>query len=174
MTEKTLNILSRADAKRFGNPIYFTGKPCKHGHVAYRYTQSGTCSECINPKSDGTKRETTIEYNARQVTLQAFVELNVTVAPASFLTVKGIIHGLALAHDPSLLESDVWLSPRPTSGVLYRVRCHADDMAQVREVTNRLYADQCVDIERVRQGINATAIAEASKTTPPDLADIVK
>lgn len=25
---------------------YFTGKPCKHGHVAERYTMMGNCVEC--------------------------------------------------------------------------------------------------------------------------------
>lgn len=28
--------------------IYFTGKPCKNGHITYRYVQSGTCADCIN------------------------------------------------------------------------------------------------------------------------------
>jgi hypothetical protein len=25
---------------------YFTGKPCKHGHISERYTASGACVEC--------------------------------------------------------------------------------------------------------------------------------
>jgi hypothetical protein len=29
-------------------PTYTTGRPCKNGHYAYRYTQSGTCSKCVN------------------------------------------------------------------------------------------------------------------------------
>lgn len=174
MTTKLTEIISRSEAKRIGSHIYFTGEPCKYGHIAYRYVNSGGCSDCINPKTDKKPGPDMAAYHARHEALKDFVELNVTVAESSVLTVKGIIHGLALARDPGILEGDVWLWSRPTSGVLYRVRCHADDMAQVREVTNRLYAAQCVDIEEVRQGINATAIAEASKTTPPDLADIVK
>jgi 5-methylcytosine-specific restriction endonuclease McrA len=36
----------RADAKRLGLPTYFTGTPCKHGHVCDRYTANGRCLEC--------------------------------------------------------------------------------------------------------------------------------
>lgn len=40
-----LHIISRADAKRAGLKYYFTGKPCKYGHVALRYISS-PCVEC--------------------------------------------------------------------------------------------------------------------------------
>ena len=33
-------------AKLAGELRYFTGKPCKHGHVAYRSTINGHCLEC--------------------------------------------------------------------------------------------------------------------------------
>lgn len=36
----------RAAAKAAGETVYFTGRPCKHGHVAQRQTASGTCLEC--------------------------------------------------------------------------------------------------------------------------------
>lgn len=37
---------SRSAAKRAGNNFYFTGKPCKHGHIAKRYTRYGGCTAC--------------------------------------------------------------------------------------------------------------------------------
>lgn len=27
--------------------MYFTGKPCKRGHIAARYTESCGCRECV-------------------------------------------------------------------------------------------------------------------------------
>lgn len=36
----------RADAKRLGLLTYFTGHPCKHGHICERYTATGHCLEC--------------------------------------------------------------------------------------------------------------------------------
>jgi hypothetical protein len=37
---------TRAEAKRIGATHYFTGLPCKHGHIALRKTK-GACVECI-------------------------------------------------------------------------------------------------------------------------------
>lgn len=39
--------LSRKEAIERGSMTYFTGKPCRNGHRAYRYTSSGACSKCI-------------------------------------------------------------------------------------------------------------------------------
>lgn len=36
----------RAEAISLGLIHYFTGRPCKHGHVSKRYTQNGICAEC--------------------------------------------------------------------------------------------------------------------------------
>ena len=37
---------TRAEAKTVGAKYYFTGEPCKHGHVALRKTK-GVCVECM-------------------------------------------------------------------------------------------------------------------------------
>jgi 5-methylcytosine-specific restriction endonuclease McrA len=37
---------TRAEAKKTGSKYYFTGQPCKHGHVAPRKTK-GSCVECL-------------------------------------------------------------------------------------------------------------------------------
>jgi hypothetical protein len=41
-------IITREYARHNGLNKYFTGKPCKNGHLAERYTMSGTCQECIS------------------------------------------------------------------------------------------------------------------------------
>lgn len=40
---------SRSEAKAFGLPRYFTGKACKQGHVAERFT-AGDCVECARER----------------------------------------------------------------------------------------------------------------------------
>jgi hypothetical protein len=40
------NPTTRAEAKSTGAEYYFTGKPCKHGHIALRKTK-GSCVECM-------------------------------------------------------------------------------------------------------------------------------
>lgn len=47
---------SRAEAKAAGSKRYFTGKPCKRGHVAPRYTTDGGCKECCLEDSNNWKR----------------------------------------------------------------------------------------------------------------------
>lgn len=39
---------------RLGITIYFTGEPCKHGHVSERFVNSRQCYECLRQKR-GTK-----------------------------------------------------------------------------------------------------------------------
>lgn len=41
-----LEIVNRKDAKARGLIRYFTGKPCKNGHLSEKYTSIGRCCEC--------------------------------------------------------------------------------------------------------------------------------
>jgi hypothetical protein len=41
-----MELITRAQAKSLGLPRYFTGQPCKHGHVAERWTCACSCYEC--------------------------------------------------------------------------------------------------------------------------------
>lgn len=37
---------TRKEAIDCGEHFFFTGKPCKHGHVSTRYANSGACTAC--------------------------------------------------------------------------------------------------------------------------------
>jgi hypothetical protein len=39
-------------AKQNNERYYFTGKPCKNGHVSKRNTHNGTCYECVQKASN--------------------------------------------------------------------------------------------------------------------------
>ena len=43
--------MKRAEAKLLGLKIYNTGKPCKHGHFADRYTAGAKCVACASIQS---------------------------------------------------------------------------------------------------------------------------
>ena len=51
-----MEIITRQQAKEQGLARYFTGKPCKHGHIAERYNRSQICCTCSN-------EHTKIRYN---------------------------------------------------------------------------------------------------------------
>ncbi len=39
-------IISREEAYSTGKTRYFTGTPCRQGHVAQRYVRGGACVDC--------------------------------------------------------------------------------------------------------------------------------
>jgi len=41
-----MQIISRTEAKAKGLRFYFTGEPCKHGHVAERWVSCWVCVDC--------------------------------------------------------------------------------------------------------------------------------
>jgi hypothetical protein len=47
-----MSPITRKEAQAAGLPRYFTGKPCKRGHVVERYTSSKTCCKCGNDLSN--------------------------------------------------------------------------------------------------------------------------
>lgn len=42
---------TRAEAIARGEQYYFTGAPCKHGHLAKRITNARHCTECLKARS---------------------------------------------------------------------------------------------------------------------------
>jgi len=57
-------LISRQKALFQGLARYFTGKPCKHGHIAERYTGNKTCCVCANAASAKAKDPKKVyEYN---------------------------------------------------------------------------------------------------------------
>jgi 5-methylcytosine-specific restriction endonuclease McrA len=59
---------TREEAKKTGSKYYFTGQPCKHGHIAARKTK-GACIECLKvewAKGNETRAEYFREYNKRE------------------------------------------------------------------------------------------------------------
>ena len=48
----------RAEAVARGEQYYFTGTPCKHGHLAKRITSARHCTECLKARSAKNKSKT--------------------------------------------------------------------------------------------------------------------
>lgn len=52
-----MEIISKADAIAAGLKHYFTGKLCKHGHLAPKYVSGGRCVVCAKEHSTSTSAE---------------------------------------------------------------------------------------------------------------------
>ena len=64
---------TRAEAKKTGSKYYFTGQPCKHGHIAPRKTK-GACVECLKTEwaqANVTRAEYFAKYNHSEAGQQA-------------------------------------------------------------------------------------------------------
>lgn len=61
-------ILNRKDAKAADAARYFTGKPCKKGHICERYTKKSTCVDCDSArhKAENLSDEALANRNSRQ------------------------------------------------------------------------------------------------------------
>lgn len=46
MNQHAYSVINRNEAKSQGLTRFYTGKPCKHGHLAQRHVSSGSCCEC--------------------------------------------------------------------------------------------------------------------------------
>lgn len=69
-----MQIVTRKEAKATGLNRYYTGLPCKNGHVDYRYTASGACKSCVgesNGRFAPTGVETEPEVVAAKMVLDA-------------------------------------------------------------------------------------------------------
>ena len=52
-----MEIITRKEAQQQGLSHYFTGKPCKHGHIAKRYTSTKICFECDKARQTQLRQE---------------------------------------------------------------------------------------------------------------------
>jgi len=71
-----LTIISRKEAIEIGKSKYFTGKPCKHGHLSERYTLHKTCIMCNSAYAKTVKMKTWMKnHNAKRRLDPEFIAL---------------------------------------------------------------------------------------------------
>jgi 5-methylcytosine-specific restriction endonuclease McrA len=65
-------IISRKEAKAQGLIRFFTGKPCKYGHVAERWVSNKVCTECREQKDRSKKKN----IEKQRATVRAWYHAN--------------------------------------------------------------------------------------------------
>ena len=68
---------TRVEAKKTGSKYYFTGQPCKHGHIAPRKTK-GACVECLKVEwtADNERRKGEPKTEAAKAAGKRYYERN--------------------------------------------------------------------------------------------------
>lgn len=168
-----MEILSRPEARQKGLKTYFTGKICKNGHNSYRYTQSGTCAQCVKEANGATVDpvlDARKEAKAQlvQVRIRAFDDERDNIAAAAW--------ALAVMRFPVLTQGDV--DPRllpgdRTAGTgLYAFYCHDEDVGTLRAIgsaaiNQRSAASSRTVAAKREEVLRANLAAAYVDTTPP-------
>ena len=82
-----MEILTRRDAHARGMVRYWTGKPCRRGHLAHRYVTSGICTACIAERNGS--------YHRRHATLRRLVA---DLHPDDYEAAKALVDALVAAR----------------------------------------------------------------------------
>lgn len=59
-----MEVITKKEARAEGLKRFYTGKPCKHGHIAEQYTANGKCVECERER--GRKRRKDPDYRRKE------------------------------------------------------------------------------------------------------------
>ncbi|UPY96245.1 MULTISPECIES: hypothetical protein [Pectobacterium] len=52
-----MKIVTRLEAAKGGMNKFYTGKPCKHGHLSERWTLNGGCVQCNIDRVEQKRKE---------------------------------------------------------------------------------------------------------------------
>lgn len=185
-----MKILKRREAQKLQIGQYFTGKPCKYGHTANRYTQSGACSVCVAISSaaargvnhDGIvvpREQIEIERKAkiaemmqqkdeRDEAMRKLHKIRVPIAIKDLNTVFELSIAMCLASYPVLTRSDVAPNSSPVRGLpLYEVNSPAEHIDLIRQVADELWRAIPKDIAGARARMLAQAEQMANDAACP-------
>jgi hypothetical protein len=157
---KNIPIETRSNAKAAGRKIYFTGKECKHGHITYRYVDSGTCSECINGNNRKARGDTSAQYQyekneERRAAIGQLIQVAICVQAQDVPEARDVAAALCLARFPCLSLADVTLGKPPQKWATNVPKNHflipAQDLETMRAIESNLLARHKVDFTHIRK-----------------------
>lgn len=152
MDEAILNLpKSRAEARERGMDRFFTGVPCRHGHIAARYVSTTNCVECqlVHARRNGgwKPRPPQAEYLriARElVESKGGVLLSTEyVSAKSMLKVRcGVGHEFALTYDN--LKHGRWCPACKHENHSARMAAQLRPVEELREFARREHGGDCL------------------------------
>ena len=171
-----MKILTRKEAAEAGKAQYYTGKECKHGHLAPRYTQSGTCSACIRAAGPGPRMDMSRLADSQEVLATAKAELSVLglrCYHTDLPKVRDVVLAMGRVRFPGLALKDIVASqtPRNSGGGtgFYMFRIHADDYEFLLKVANGFIASHsAAALAESKTRVAAALAAQVAADTCPE------
>lgn len=150
-----MEVKTRKQAMLDGENKYFTGRPCRNGHMSFRYVQSGSCYDCINgskisPDSPSVvareKRlnEVAANLKAKQTVKENLALIRVRIFHGQREEVAAAAYALAAVRYPMLTLDDIDPKLAPTDkhehgGAMYAFYCHDEDISMLRSIASNLF-----------------------------------
>ena len=97
-----MRIISRPDAAALKAIHYFTGKPCKYGHVARRFVSTGSCTACHSRDQQHARENKRLRAaNMKRVPYFAMVPADMTDAEVSalFQVFNALVYAATIDRD---------------------------------------------------------------------------
>lgn len=149
---------SLAAAKAAGAPKFNTGRPCRNGHLADRYTQSGSCQQCIaeSNKSASAKPSSTTEGNdARKISRAQLTEVRFRCYPQHLEQMRATAIAMTKGKAPELTDRDIYPGKPPVEGqggtANYRFNIFLEHRDFLLGVMRQLWNQVPVDIAAERR-----------------------
>lgn len=135
---------------------YYTGEACRNGHIAERYTTSGTCAGCL-AESPGRRYNAEIR-DSQDERRNAFNQLETILLraqPGDIAYLRSLAGALLILRFPGVLDAESASDRKGgTNGeggaLLYKVRCHPDDRTALKAEENRLLNLHGPDVAAIR------------------------
>lgn len=157
-----MEITPRQQAIMERKKRYFTGVPCKNGHIAERYTKCSVCVECLHPTFESRSATAVSEdpwFRLRDERTAAVAERlearqRNTLARFRMQRIKVVLHDedlapfvemaayLAIAREPTLSRADVFtkFEPRPRGErmAMYAFKAFSEDAPALHKLAEDL------------------------------------
>lgn len=148
-------------------PIYNTGKACRNGHYAARYTSSGACKACLTESVAGVRRA--LDWNPRTpertAQCEQLVKLRLRAHPADATTLLDCAVSLTQSRYSAVAPTDIVGSRKgmePAGGtMLYLVNVDAADVQMLRDMQFALLQARGPNVEQLRAAAFGAAGAQA-------------
>ncbi len=151
--------MKRAEALARGLKKYFTGKQCIHGHIAPRYTDSGTCEDCLAAARTGKvarlptiakERGVVVDDVAAQDWRRHAVPVMIRLFDQDFVAFAELLRWTCVARWPTLAPETFDQMPPGTNrcsggpgnrlgNAVYKFRAHPEDHPALLDASRQMF-----------------------------------
>jgi hypothetical protein len=144
-----MEIITRQQAIMSRSTKYFTGVPCRNGHIAQRYTRCAVCLDCLHPKfSTDPAAAATANSAARDLNYKLavakiqMIRIKIVLHSEDLALFIGVAHALSICREPALSPEDLLTKftarPRGDSTYLHAFKCYPEDAAALYQLQEDL------------------------------------